>query len=110
MDTLEAVKPAINELTKDWCDPFTEVLQYYTQRLNETSKVCELQNKVASLSNYRIADALMYTVKQIAYASPRPSHEVICEYLERAIADLMSGMDAAEMLWKYDEIYEAHYM
>ena len=110
MNKLETIKSKVNELYKELWQLFKEVPPYYMQRFNELSKVCDLQNKVASLSNYRTADALMYTVKQIACASARSNHEVICEYLEKAIEDLMSGMDTTEMLYKYYKIYETYYM
>lgn len=109
MNKLETVKTKIDELSKDLCELFKEIPSYYTQRLNELSKICELYNNVASLSNYCVAEVLMDTIKRIAYSSTNPNHEVICEYLEKAIADLMSGMDTIEMLGKYDEIYEVYY-
>ena len=110
MDKLETIKSKTNGLSKELCKLFKEIPLYYnTQRLEELSKVCDLCNKVAFLSNYRVAEALMYTIKQIAYSSPKRNHEVICEYLKRAIKDLMSGMNAIEMLDKYDEIYKVYY-
>lgn len=78
--------------------------EHYATMLNNISTEMELQTQVASLSNCAVADSLMYTIKQIAYASPEPNHETICWYLEDAIEDLASGMDAAEVLWKYDII------
>lgn len=107
MSKLDTIKSKVNELYKELYDLIKEVPHYYTQRFNELSKVCELQNQVASLSNHRIADALMHTIKQIAYASAKPNHEVICEYLEKAIEDLKSGMDSIQVLYKYHKIHES---
>lgn len=82
----------------------------YATILNNISEEMELQNKVASLSNCAVADALIYTIRQIAYACIEPNHETICKYLKQAIEDLASGMDAADMLEKYDRIlYEIYY-
>lgn len=104
MRKLETIGSKISELSKELWQLMKEVPPYYVQRLNEISKVCELQNQVAALSNSRIADALMDTIKHIAYAKAEPNYETCCIYLEEAIKDLMSGMDAVEMLWKYDNI------
>ena len=113
MNKAQTIKSKIDELSRDLCQLIGEVPSYYTQsytqRLNEISKVCGLYNKVASLSNYQVADALMYTVKHIAYCSSKSNHEVICEYLNRAIKDLESGMSASDMLDEYEEIYEVYY-
>ena len=104
MRKLETIGSKISELSKELWQLMKEVPPYYVQRLNEISKVCELQNQVAALSNSRIADALMDTIKHIAYAKTEPNYETICMYLEEAIKDLMSGMDAVDMLEKYDRI------
>lgn len=109
MDKLQTIKSKIDELSKDLWQLIGEVPSYYIQRLNEISKVCDLYNKVASLSNYQVADALMHTVKHIAYCSSKSNHEVICEYLNRAIKDLEGGMSASDMLDEYEEIYEVYY-
>lgn len=82
----------------------------YETTLNNISEELGLQNKVASLSNCAVADALTYTIRNIAYAGREPNHETICKYLKQAIEDLASGMDAADVLGKYDEIlYEIYH-
>lgn len=113
MGKLDIVDFKFKEICKKYKKTISDNALYYhkeiIEEINKLTKICELQNKVASLSNSSVANALMYTLKQIAYASTKPNHEVICEYLERAIEDLMRGMDTAEMLCKYDEIYEVYY-
>ena len=82
----------------------------YATTLNNISEELGLQNKIASLSNYVVADELTYTIRKIAYASREPNHETICRYLKQAIEDLASGMNAADVLGKYDTIlYEVFY-
>lgn len=82
----------------------------YETTLNNISEELELQNKIASLSNYAVADELTYTIRKIAYASREPNHETICKYLKQAIEDLACGMAAADVLGKYDTIlYEIYY-
>lgn len=76
----------------------------YETTLNNISEELGLQNKVASLSNCAVADALTYTIRNIAYAGREPNHETICKYLKQAIEDLASGMDASDVLGKYDKI------
>lgn len=92
---LEHVKYLVDELSKEL---------KLSNILKEQSKLFELQNKVASLSNCRVADALMNTIKQISYTKAESNYETCCMYLEEAIRDLMNGMDATEMLWKYDMV------
>lgn len=104
MKKLETIGSKIGELSKELWQLMREVPACYVQELNKISKVCELQNQVVALSNSRIADALMDTIKHIAYAKTESNYETYCMYLEEAIKDLMSGMDAVEMLWKYDMI------
>lgn len=101
---LETIGSKIGELSKEFCKLMKDVPPCCVERLNEISKIYELQNKVAALSNSRIADALMDTIKQIAYSKSESNYETCCIYLEEAIKDLMNGMDAVEMLWKYDNI------
>lgn len=81
-----------------------DIYKDYKTTLNNISEELELQNKVASLSNCAVADALTHTIRNIAYSGIEPNHETICKYLKQAIEDLTSGMNATEMLWKYDTI------
>lgn len=77
----------------------------YATILNNISEELGLQNKVASLSNCAVADELTHIIRNIAYAGREPNHETICKYLKQAIEDLASGMDAADVLEKYDSIF-----
>ena len=77
--------------------------------LDNISTQSALWNKVASLSNCVVADALMDIIERIAFCSTKSNHEVICEYLNRAIKDLESGMSVSNMLDEYEEIYEVYY-
>lgn len=82
----------------------------YETTIINISEELELQNKVASLSNYVVADELTYTIRKIAYASRESNHETVCKYLKQTIEDLASGMNAADVLSKYDRIlYEVFY-
>lgn len=94
----------LKQIIKNGALKCVNVYEHYATTLNNISIEMGLKTQVASLSNCAVADSLMYTIKQIAYASPEPNHETICWYLEDAIEDLVSGMDAAEVLWKYDII------
>lgn len=99
--SLEHTKHLVDELSKEL---------KLSNILKEQSKLLELYNKVDSLSNYRVASALMNIIKQISYTKAESNYETCCMYLEEAIKDLMSGMDATEMLWKYDMIlYDLKY-
>lgn len=81
-----------------------EAYKDYETTLNNISEELGLQNKVASLSNCAVADELTHTIRNIAYAGRESNHETVCKYLKQAIEDLASGMDAADVLGKYDRI------
>ena len=81
-----------------------DVIKYYSEIFNNINTEMELQNRVASLSNHSVTIELMRTIKQISYISTESNHEMYCMYLKSAIKDLISSMDAVEMLWKYDNI------
>ena len=104
MKNLETIGSKISELSKELWQLMRDIPSCCIERLNEISKICELQNQVAVLSNNRIADALMNTIKHIAYAKAEPNYETMCKYLKQAIEDLVSGMDEVDMLCKYDKI------
>lgn len=104
MKKLETIGSKISELSKELWQLMKEVPPYYIERLNEISKVCELQNRIAALSNNRIADAIMDTIKQIAYSKTESNYETICIYSEEAIKDLANGMDEVDVLLKYEDI------
>lgn len=105
MTVFEKIKSfKIKELSKELWRLTREIPPYYTEKLNEISKVYELQNQVVALSNRRVANALMDTISHIAYAKAESNYDTYCIYLKKAIKDLMSGMDAIEMLKKYDEV------
>ena len=96
MKKLETISSKISELSKELWQLMRDIPPCCIEKLNEISKICELHS--------RIADALMDTIKYIAYAKAEPNYETCCIYLEEAIKDLMSGMDAVDMLYKYDNI------
>lgn len=81
-----------------------EHFNYYSAQLKGYGKICELENEVAKLSNCAIARALDNTLKEIAVMSSASYFETLPKYLNQAIEDLLSGMDAVDMLWKYDNI------
>lgn len=110
MKKLEIIGSKISELSKELWQLMKEVPPYYIERFNEISKVCELQNRIAALSNNHIADAIMGIIKQIAYSKTESNYETICMYSEEAIKDLASGMDEVDVLCKYDKIlYDLKY-
>ena len=77
---------------------------HYSSLLEQYSRICELENIVAKLSNSATVRVLDDTLKQIADMSTKPYSEVLIEYLEEAVKDLTSGMDAFDMIMKYDRI------
>lgn len=101
---LETVGSKIGELSKEFCNLMKDIPPCCIERLNEISEIYGLQNQVAALSNSFVADALTQTIKQIAYAGRESNHETICKYLKQGIEDLASGMNAADVLGKYDNI------
>lgn len=61
-------------------------------------------NAIADLSSSKIARALDYTIKEIAYATAESNFEIRKKYLSEAVKDLASGMDETDVLLKYEDI------
>lgn len=83
------------------------VPMYCSEQYEEIQKYSELNgliNAIANLSSDKIARALDYTIKEIAYTSAESNFEVRKEYLNEAIKDLLSGMDETDVLLKYEDI------
>lgn len=79
------------------CDGIREEFQKYTE-------INMLLNTITNLSNSDVALALNDVILEIAYASPEPNLEVRKYYLKEAITDLLSGMYAIDVIWKFDRI------
>ena len=99
------MKNEISDSVKKICDSLKGFTDYSSRELSELAKIFELRNRIAYLSNDRVANALVQTVNQISYTSLRPGREVMQEYLEEVVKDLSSGMEPTDVLSKYDKIY-----
>lgn len=108
MNELNTISFKFKEICKKYSKLISNNASYYhkeiTDEINRIIKLLELQNQIAALSNSNIADALMDTIKHIAYAKAESNYDTCYMYLEEAIKDLMSGMDAVDVLWKYDKV------
>ena len=108
MSGLNTINFKFKEICKKYAKSISNNASYYhkeiTDEINRITQFLELRNQIATLSNNRIADALMDTIRHIAYSKSESNYETYCIYLEEAIKDLMGGMDAVEMLLKYDMI------
>ena len=100
---------------KELCEQLKDVVKYVTtyytgqyEELQKYSELCRLTNAIADLSSGKIARALDYTIKEIAYVSTEPNFEVRKKYLGEAIKDLLSGMDEVDVVLKYDDILYRH--
>ena len=96
---------------KELCKQLKDVVKYIPvycieqyEELRKHSELCRLINAIADLSDGKIAKALDYTIKEIAYASAEPNYEVRKRYLSESIKDLLSGMDEVDVLLKYEDI------
>ena len=97
----------IKELCEQLKDAAKHVPVYCTsqyEELQKYSELCRLVNAIADLSSGKIARALDYTIKEIAYASAESNFEIQKKYLSEAIKDLLSGMDEVDVVLKYDDI------
>lgn len=97
----------LKELHKQFKDIVKYVPTYCVEQYEEFQKyseLCGLVNAVANLSDRTTARALDETVKEIAYASTEPNFEVQERYLREAVMDLAGGMDATDMILKYEDI------
>lgn len=100
----------MNEL-KELCKQFKDVVKHMPtycleqyEELQKYSELCRLTNAIADLSSSKVARALDYTIKEIAYASAEPNFEIRKMYLSEAIRDLVSGMDETDVILKYEDI------
>lgn len=100
---------------KELCSQLKDVAKYVPtycteqyEELQKYSELCRLTNAIADLSSGKIARALDYTIKEIAYASTESNFEVRKKYLSEAIKDLLSGMDETDVVLKYDDILYRH--
>lgn len=96
---------------KNLCKQFKDVIKYVPtycteqyEELQKYSELCKLINAIANLSSGKIARALDYTIKEIAYASVESNYEIRKMYLGEAIKDLLSGMDEVDVILKYEDI------
>jgi hypothetical protein len=100
---------------KELCEQLKDVVKYVPtycteqyEELQKYSELCRLTNAIADLSSSRIARALDYTIKEIAYTSAESNYEVRKWYLSEAVKDLASGMDEIDVVLKYDDILYRH--
>lgn len=100
----------MNEL-KELCKQFKDSVRYIPiycteqyEELQKYSELCRLINAIADLSSGKIARALDYTIKEIAYSSAESNFEIRKMYLSEAIKDLLSGMDEVDVILKYEDI------
>lgn len=100
---------------KELCKQFKDTIKYIPmycseqyEELQKYSELCRLTNAIADLSSGKIARALDYTIKEIAYTSVEPNYEVRKMYLSEAVKDLASGMDEVDVVLKYDDILYRH--
>lgn len=97
----------LKELCKSLKDVVKCVPTYYSKQYEEVQKyseLCRLVNAIADLSSGKIARALDYTIKEIAYASAESNFEIRKMYLSEAVKDLASGMDTVDVVLKYEDI------
>ena len=101
----------LKELCKQLKDNIKHIPIYCVEQYEEFQKyseLCRLTNAIAALSNSRVARTLDETIKEIAYASIEPNFETREKYLKQAIKDLMSGMDAVDVIEKYDKMWASN--
>lgn len=98
---------SLKELCKQCKDIIKCVPAYYSEQYEELQKyseLCRLTNAIADLSNSKVARALDYVIKEIAYSSAEPNFEIRKMYLSEAVRDLVSGMDETDVVLKYEDI------
>lgn len=89
---------------KELCKQIELCFNQNKEQFYQYSEICRLTNAIANLSSGKVAKALDYTIKEIAYASAESNYEVRKMYLSEAIKDLLSGMDEVDVVLKYDDI------
>ena len=95
----------IAKYVSTYCTKQHEELHEEVQKYRE---LCELTNAIADLSNNKIASALDYIIKEIAYLSVESNYEVRKRYLSEVVKDLTSGMDNVDVVLKYKDILDRY--
>ena len=93
---------------KELCKQIELCFNQNKEQFYQYSELCRLINAIADLSSGKVARALDYTIKEIAYASAKSNYEVRKGYLSEAIKDLLSGMDEVDVVLKYEDILYRH--
>ena len=96
---------------KESCKELKDLIKYVPTFCHEQyeeflkyGELCGLVNAIVNLSDRTTARVLDETIKEIAYTSAEPNFEVQKRYLREAIMDLAGGMDATDMILKYEDI------
>ena len=89
---------------KELCKQIELCFNQNKEQFYQYSEICRLINVIADLSSGKVARALDYTIKEMAYASAEPNFEVRKMYLSEAIKDLLSGMNEVDVVLKYDDM------
>lgn len=89
---------------KELCKQIELCFNQNKEQFYQYSEICRLINAIADLSSGKVARALDYTIKEIAYSSAESNFEIRKMYLNEAIKDLLSGMDEIDVVLKYDDI------
>lgn len=69
---------------------------------DEINRVLSLENKVAAFSSFSVVEALRPTLHELSSMEIEPATEVYCRYLEEVAYDLARGIEAADILDRYD--------
>ena len=78
----------------------------FNNSIEDFSKRCEIKNQIASLSNYRFADAFDYIANAICERRSTPNTETYVSLGKKAIELLASGVEQADALDYFDELLE----
>lgn len=100
----------MNEL-KELCKQLKDVVKYIPtycseqyEELQKYSELCRLTNAIADLSSSKVARALDYVIKEMAYVLPESNFKIRKRYLSEALKDLANGIDEADVILKYEEM------
>ena len=108
MDEIKKISAEIKETYRDLIGLVRYVPKYFPkyceQKLNDISRICELENQIAALSGSRIAHELVRVIKMLDY-----NVDITCKLLEDVINDIKRGVDPIEILWEYDRILVKQY-
>jgi len=96
------IKNKLSEVTSQLVSLIKYVPRYYGQRLEEITHICEVENKLAKVSNMDFVFAIRPVLRELSYMEIEPFSVVYKDYIEKVKLDILDGKELVDVLNIYD--------